>query len=125
MVPSDQNDILIHKNIQSNESTLILGACRVVKSTFEIIVEFLKEKVRFFSSVRLAVSINTHGSQARVMFSTLEKLEMSSLNGLNSFRTCLIALVEYAMVSAFIFLCILSQFTLFTGDGSAKYVHSR
>ena len=59
------------------------------------------------------------------MFSTLEKLEMSSLNGLNSFRTCLIALVEYAMVSAFIFLCILSQFTLFTGDGSAKYVHSR
>ena len=55
MVPSDQNDILIHKNIQSNESTLILGACRVVKSTFEIIVEFLKEKVRFFSSVRLAV----------------------------------------------------------------------
>mmetsp|Transcript_12443 Transcript_12443/g.49975 ORF Transcript_12443/g.49975 Transcript_12443/m.49975 type:complete len:440 (+) Transcript_12443:830-2149(+) len=57
------------------------GACRVVKSTFEIIVEFLKEK-------------------ARVMFSTLEKLEMSSLNGLNSFRTCLIALVEYAMVTA-------------------------
>lgn len=32
--------------IQSNESTLILGACRVVKSTFEIIVDFLKEKVR-------------------------------------------------------------------------------
>jgi len=57
------------------------GACRVVKSTFEIIVHFLKEK-------------------ARVMFYASEKVEHSSLNGLNSFRTCLIALVEYAMMTA-------------------------
>ena len=35
------------------------------------------------------------------MFYESEKVEQSSLNGLNSFRTCLIALVEYAKVSAF------------------------
>jgi len=36
------------------------------------------------------------------MFSTSEKIEISAVNGFNSFRTCLIALVEYAIVSIFL-----------------------
>jgi len=80
------------------------GACRVVKSTFEIIVHFLKEKVRiqnlsFLRSILQCKQILTV-HKARVMFYASEKVEQSSLNGLNSFRTCLIALVEYAMMTA-------------------------
>ena len=105
MVTSHQKYLCYTRIIQSNETTWILGACRVVKSTFEIIVHFLKEKVRiqnlsFLRSILQCKQILTV-HKARVMFYASEKVEQSSLNGLNSFRTCLIALVEYAMVSAF------------------------
>ena len=55
------------------------------------------------------------------MFYASGKVEQSSLNGLNSFRTCLIALVEYAMVSAFFhFLFHLDHFYLWTSKFSQR-----
>ena len=130
MVTSHQKYLCYTRIIQTNETTWILGACRVVKSTFEIIVHFLKEKVgiqnlSFLRSILQCKQILTV-HKARVMFYASEKVEQSSLNGLNSFRTCLIALVEYAMVSAFFIFCFIwREFTLLTDDGSAIYVHSR
>ena len=98
--------LVLHKDYSIKRNDMnFLGACRVVKSTFEIIVHFLKEKVgiqnlSFLRSILQCKQILTV-HKARVMFYASEKVEQSSLNGLNSFRTCLIALVEYAMVSAF------------------------